>query len=172
MNAREVQIMVDIETMSTRSNAAICSIGAVKFTIEDGIVDTFYVTVDPVSCKNLGLHFSKDTVAWWKEQNKEALKELLKNNIPLHDALEAFSDWYGTKSKPTWGNGAAFDNVIIQNAYLVCDKPRPWKYPDDRCYRTMRALVDIPMDPFDGTVHNALHDAIYQTKHLLKILKS
>ena len=40
-----VNIMVDLETMSTRSNAAICSIGAVKFEGTE-ILDTFYCTVD------------------------------------------------------------------------------------------------------------------------------
>ena len=35
------QVMLDLETMSTESNAAICSIGAVKFTADLGIVDTF-----------------------------------------------------------------------------------------------------------------------------------
>ena len=45
--------MVDLETMSTRSNAAICSIGAVKFEGKE-ILDTFYCTVDIKSCKDCG----------------------------------------------------------------------------------------------------------------------
>jgi len=76
-----VNIMVDLETMSTRSHAAICSIGAVKFEGKE-ILDTFYCTVDIKSCKDAGMHISKDTVKWWSEQNKEALRELTRNNIP------------------------------------------------------------------------------------------
>jgi DNA polymerase III epsilon subunit-like protein len=38
-----VNVMVDLETMSTRSNAAICSIGAVKFEGKE-ILDKFYCT--------------------------------------------------------------------------------------------------------------------------------
>jgi DNA polymerase III epsilon subunit-like protein len=37
--------MIDLETFSTRSNAAIVSIGAVKFE-DDQILDKFYCTID------------------------------------------------------------------------------------------------------------------------------
>jgi exodeoxyribonuclease VIII len=165
-----VNIMIDLETMSTRSNAAICSIGAVKFENKK-IIDTFYCTVDLKSCKDFGLHISKDTVQWWSEQNKEALKELTKNNVPLEVALTKFSEWYGRKSLPTWGNGAGFDNVVLENAYLAIGKVRPWKFWDDRCYRTMKNMLHwIDADSREGTYHNALDDAMYQTKHLIKIM--
>ena len=97
-----VQVMIDLETMSTRSNAAICSIGAVKFTIESGIIGTFYCTIEAQSCKNYGLHFSKETIEWWMRQNKEALKALTTNCIPLEDALTKFKEWYGEKSLFSW----------------------------------------------------------------------
>jgi DNA polymerase III epsilon subunit-like protein len=58
-----VNIMVDLETMSTRSHAAICSIGAVKFEGKE-ILDTFYCTIDLKTCKEAGMHISKDTIKW------------------------------------------------------------------------------------------------------------
>jgi DNA polymerase III epsilon subunit-like protein len=53
-----------------RSNAAIASIGAVKFE-DDQIVDTFYCTIDPATCKAAGLHFDKETLLWWSKQSKK-----------------------------------------------------------------------------------------------------
>jgi DNA polymerase III epsilon subunit-like protein len=47
--------MIDLETYSTRPTAAIASIGAVKWE-GDKIVDTFYCTIDPATCKAAGLH--------------------------------------------------------------------------------------------------------------------
>ena len=166
------QVMIDLETMSTRPNGAICSIGAVKFTVEQGIIDEFYCTVDLRSCKEVGLHISKDTITWWSQQNKKALTELTKDNIMLSDALNRFADWYGPKSLLTWGNGAGFDNVLMDNAYYAIGMVRPWKYWDDRCYRTVNKLIPIEESTREGTYHNALDDARHQTNHLLKILRS
>ena len=146
-----VNVMVDLETMSTRSHASICSIGAVKFE-GSKIVDTFYCTIDLASCK-------------------EALKELTRNNISLQEALDKFELWFGSKSLPIWGNGAVFDNTILGNAYFITGREPPWKCWDDRCYRTAKAMFNwIPEDKREGTYHNALDDAMHQTKHLIKIL--
>lgn len=165
-----INVMIDLETMSTRSDAAICSIGAVKFEgIE--ILDTFYCTINIDSCKDAGLRISKDTVEWWSKQNPNALKELRKNNILLPAALTNFSEWFGTSSLQVWGNGAVFDNTILSNAYFTLGKLPPWKAWDDRCYRTVKNLFHwIPADAREGTHHNALDDAMFQTRHLIKIL--
>ena len=77
-----VHVMIDLETMSTRSHAAICSIGAVKFKGKE-VLDTFYCTIDAATCKAAGLHFEKSTLEWWSRQSKEARSALLKDNLPL-----------------------------------------------------------------------------------------
>jgi len=167
-----MDVMIDLETMSTESNAAICSIGAVKFSFDGGILDQFYCTVDVLDCKKYGLHVSKDTVYWWSQQPKHVFEELRKNNVSLKDALNNFSEWYGNISLPTWGCGAGFDNVILDNAFKAVGMIRPWKYWDDRCYRTIKELIKIPEEDRTQNYHNALEDALHQTKHLLRILNS
>jgi exodeoxyribonuclease VIII len=117
------------------------------------------------------MHISKETIKWWSEQNKEALRELTRNNVPLKQALDDFEEWFGPKSLPVWGNGAVFDNTILANAYFNTDREPPWKCWDDRCYRTVKALFHwVPADAREGVYHNALDDAMHQTKHLIKIL--
>jgi len=163
--------MIDLETYSTRPNAAIASIGAVKWQ-GDEIVDTFYCTIDAATCREAGLHFEKSTLEWWSRQSKEARSALLKDNLPLSEALTKFEVWFGHKSLPTWGNGAGFDNVIMDCAYKALDRKRPWLPWEDRCYRTMKNMINVPIDKRDGVYHNALDDAMTQTKHLIKILGS
>lgn len=174
--SRLLNVMLDLETMSTASNAAIVSIGAVKFSLNDDspnpVVDTFYTTVDAKSCAAVGLEISKATVEWWAKQPRSVMDSLRKDAIPLAEALTKFSKWYGSTSLPTWGCGASFDNVIMGNAYEAVKLNRPWKYWHDRCYRTMKEIVKLPEDVRQGTYHNALDDALHQTNHLLKILKS
>ena len=80
------QFVVDLETLSTHANACIVSIGVVKFTLQDGILEEFFVNVDPASCKEYGLHFDKDTIAWWKTQSKEARESWQKDPISLPEA--------------------------------------------------------------------------------------
>ena len=68
MDVYSRHVVLDLETLSTRSNAAIVSIGAVA--IENlEVVDEFYVNVDPSTCKEAGLHIDPLTVEWWAEQD-------------------------------------------------------------------------------------------------------
>lgn len=167
-----IQVMLDLETMSVRSNAAIASIGAVKFEVGTGIIDQFYRTVDLRTCKAVGLHIDPETVEWWNKQSKEARQALLKDNVSLNQALDDFTEWFGRSSLPTWGNGAGFDNVIMENAYQAVGSKRPWRPWEDRCYRTIKNIIQVPADERQGVYHNALDDALHQTRHLLKILES
>jgi hypothetical protein len=166
-----MNVMIDLETLSTAYNAAILSIGACKFD-ENGIHEEFYVNIDPQSCKDAGLNIDKETVSWWMRQRKEALEAIKHSKLPLKEALTLFSKWYGTTPMDTWGNGAAFDNVIIENAYFAVGMIRPWKYYYDRCFRTMKSLFPVHDEelPREGLHHNALHDAVYQAKVLNKIM--
>lgn len=168
----DFSVMHDIETLSTKKNAAILSIGAVKFN-STGIIDEFYVNIDPKSSHMAGLHISNDTVKWWKEQKAEAYEALKKDRRSLEDALTAYTEWYGNKSVWTWGNGAEFDNVIIENAYGALNRPTPWKYWDSMCYRTVVNLTNSRITKSEdrvGVHHNALDDAKSQALNLLKVL--
>ena len=67
-------IMIDLETLATSPDAAILTIGAVKFDPfgrekDDPKMDSFYVKVDLDSCDELGLVANDDTIAWWATQN-------------------------------------------------------------------------------------------------------
>jgi inhibitor of KinA sporulation pathway (predicted exonuclease) len=168
----EIHVMIDLETMSTESNASIASIGAVKFSVDEGVLDTFYCTVDVADCKKHGLHISADTVKWWSKQPKEVLEMLRKDNLSLKEALTKFSVWYGSTQYQTWACGSDFDNVIMENAYKAVEMRRPWNVWKNRCYRTMREMIKLPEDERQGTYHNALDDALHQTRHLLKIFRS
>lgn len=168
----EVNVMVDLETMGRCKNAVICSIGAVKFTLEGEVLDTFYCTVDAKDCKAHGLVVEKSVVDWWRKQPPHVLDQLVKDCLPLRDALTKFSKWFGTKSLPTWGNSVAFDNVILQSAYDAVGMQRPWKHWEDRCYRTIKNIIVVDPPERAGDHHNALDDALFQVKHLHKIFAS
>lgn len=164
--------MLDLETLSTKSNAVIIAIGAVKFDPkEKKIYDRFYSRVDSQSCIDAGMDISGNTILWWLQQSEGARSEF-KGILPkLQIVLDAFSMWAHKEPRAieVWGNGATFDNVILTNAYEALKMKRPWDYKGDRCYRTIKALFPhIPVKDF-GTAHRADHDAECQAIHLMQI---
>lgn len=166
-----VHCMVDLETLSTHSNAIILSIGAVAFDKDEGILDQFYVNIDADDCTNLGLHQEQATVDWWAQQDQAVWDALCVDAKPLYEALKAFSEfWRKNDCKYIWGNGADFDNVILKSAYNALDCDPPFSPFAGRCYRTIKKCHAAPeKDLRVGDHHNALDDALTQTFHLLKI---
>ena len=167
-------VMIDLETMSTKANACILSIGAARFFPRDTqVMDHFEVFVDPESCTAAGLVIDADTVMWWMHGDRdEARKELMAcPRLPLRTALGMFADWL-KGDRPVWGNGATFDNVILRNAYEACGITVPWKYWNDRCYRTMKSQYPDVKMVRKGTHHSAAADAVSQAVHLQAIFKS
>lgn len=167
----DIMCMIDIETMSHRSNAVVLSIGAVKFSIDDGIIDEFSINVKPQGQKELGLHVSPETLEWWKKQSPEAIAALKEGAVDLRTALETFVNWYGTKSLETWAKSCAFDLVILENAIraIYGDSSRPpWKFWDMRCFRTVDAFYSYGEKlEFEGVAHRAIDDARNQALHLI-----
>ena len=166
--------IVDLETLGTRPTSKIISIGAVIFdndTME--IKSTFYRNIKKSSYEGTK-SFTEDasTVAWWKEQSKESKLILNTDQVSLLEALTDFCN-YLPKSVRVWGNGAAFDNAIINHAYAVHKIAIPWAFANDRCYRTIRNQnKDVPFDKFEGIPHYALDDAKAEANHLIKIAKA
>lgn len=164
-------VMLDLETMGTNNNAAIIAIGAVAFDFEGNLGEEFYWTVWLDSSVKAGGVIDASTVLWWMQQSDEARKEFAHGALDEKYVLEKLTDYLNRYDDvKIWGNGASFDNVILANAYRRNDLNIPWKYYNDRCYRTMKNLAPHIKMEREGTHHNALADAISQAKHLQRIL--
>ncbi len=157
-------IMIDLETLATSPNAAVLTIGAVKFDpfgddLKEPSCEKFYIKVDPGSCDDLELEVSKDTIEWWSQQSKEAQDEAFSpdNRIHIREAMnQLYTFCWGAKR--IWSHGAAFDIVICENIFKKLQKATPWNFWQVRCTRT---LFDIGIDPQRPPVlkHHALEDA-------------
>lgn len=176
-----MDIMVDLETMGTGYDAAIVSIGAVAMSNaeDDGVAAEFYVPVSLQSSMDHGLAVSAGTIMWWMEQSEPARIALIDSAVPLQKALQLLTEFIlkanggDHTTVKVWGNGATFDNVILRNAYKACGMEAPWKFWNDRCYRTLKALhPEVKFPDRGGVHHNALDDAIYQAKCATLILRS
>lgn len=168
-----LNVMVDLETLSTKSNAKIIALAAVTFFDTDAYIKYFYEKCLPVI--ELGFDIESKTIEWWNKQDEVVRDEAFSGTQLLYTLLINFTAW----CKAThcniilWGNGSDFDNVVLRNAYNAFNLEPPWSYRFNRCYRTLKAIApkEVQLNPFiNPAAHNALEDAKCQAKHADLIL--
>lgn len=178
-------LSVDIETMGGPPNGALISIGAVYFDIRTGTLGAqFSVNIDLQSSVLRGMTTDDRTIEWWnKPSNAEALGLTSVNMVSLPEALMQFMNWIAENRKQPmmWGNGSAFDNVILNQAFKLCDLHFPSHYRQWRDMRTWtqelgKDLLGLKKKDFsyleeDWQAHVALDDAIRQARIISEIYK-
>jgi DNA polymerase III, alpha subunit (gram-positive type) len=167
-------IMLDFETLGTRADAVIISIGAVKFDPDSTAIDdkAFYASVSIDSNHDVApRHISESTLLFWLAQAPEAQAVFHEAKVTLATALEDFVEWIDHPDYRLWSNGADFDIPMMNHALSVHGLTAPWKFYNTGCYRTMKNLPfgKTAAKPVNALKHNALQDAIYQARHLQNI---
>lgn len=188
-----MDISIDIETLSLTNRAMILSIGACLFDIDTGKVkQQFYVNLDNDVNSASRFDISKDTVEWWSKQSAEAKKALEANKVDPRKAIEQLIAWMhqmsryerSPNSNRIWANDPQFDLSIIDYTAHVYGHKVPWKFWEERSFRTIVDLAETltgnNKDSFrvkPTVAHNALADAIAQAQtisnafNLLKVSK-
>lgn len=177
MKGTHTDLMIDLETLDTRSSAVVLSIGAVLFNRRDPTVKMkgLHVVMGTKELREeqrmMGRTVDPETVAWWKQQTPEARAIFKQKNVESTTEglrkLTAFFDLADVQLK-VWGNGAGFDNIITVSLYESFGMTPPWKFWDDRCFRTFKGEHGHIAEPpaFKGVKHNAMHDARQQALYL------
>jgi hypothetical protein len=168
-------LMIDLETLGTGTDAVVLSIGAVFFDIErNELGPTFIVQPEVESQIKKGRVMDPDTIKWWMSQG-EAAKQVFKDQtLPTQHTLNLLSQFCrlnteSLKELKVWGNGSSFDISILESMYKNFDLKQPWGYNGVMDLRTFRRFVGN-MDRVVklGTDHNALDDAKSQALYVLK----
>jgi len=165
---------IDLETLSTQSDAVIVTIAAVKFRFDTDETEKFCVNVNPREGKELGLHISKDTLDWWRLQNPEAVKAWQHSQIGLSDALDQFLEFVpSSKTMKFYCQGTNFDFPVMESSFRVTGKREPWKFYNLVDIRTIcwLASFDYKNAPRVGEYHNALDDCMTQISWIKQIIK-
>ncbi len=166
MNAPYRDLMVDIETLSTRRDAMIVAIGAVWFCAE-GLGGAFHGVIE--ARKSSG-HIDPGTVAWWMRQSDEARAIFAVSGGSLFEVLTDFVDFIGFRREGlrVWCHGAGFDVPIIEAAMERELVPIPWTYRAIRDTRTILDLADVRIEGPEAERHDALGDARAQALAVIK----
>lgn len=164
---------IDLETLGTRYNAAVISIGVVQFDPQSGeLGKEFYREIELQSAINSG-KVTGDTLSWWVTQNKNAQKVFARGDhkVSLAQALDELTQWLRSSATApkVWGNGATFDISILEHAYDVgcVGLKEAWHFTNIRDCRTIVDVAEIDYADWPekvGTHHHALDDAKFQAQ--------
>lgn len=162
-------VMLDLETWGTTPGSAFRSIGACEFDPHtDQIGETFYANISDQSCEEAGLTKDAGTVAWWRRQTQQAQDSLLLDQRPLAEVASDFHQWFRkVRGIFVWSQGANFDQPLWEVAVVKVGLRAPWKFTHSRCTRTAYDMGGLGYDMMprrSGTHHNALDDAVHQSK--------
>lgn len=165
-------LMIDFETLATSPRAKVLSLGAVYRGINhNGEV----ATVEKEWFFNLKTQGNRvedqPTIDWWAKQSPQARLVFDQCNFKGQDLgfwVEEFKSWVDNfHDVKIWGNGALFDIAIVNDIFDQFSTPKPWKYHNEMCYRTMAKMCGVGKgNRLRGTVHNALDDARFQMDNL------
>lgn len=163
--------MVDLETLGVGSDAAILSIGLARFALRGKVGETLLLNIDVASCVAAGMTLTDSTVRWWMGQDDLA-RDHIHNPHPEPLGLRRALAEVGGFIQPgdiLWGNGASFDNAILQSAYDKVHMAQPWAFYNNRCYRTLKNLFpDVPRVA-PKIPHHPVEDAVAQAQHTINI---
>lgn len=176
-------LMVDIEAFGKKADSPVVSIGAVFFDPSTGNTGSeFYKVISLESSMASGGVPDASTIIFWLKASPEARSELVMDDaIPLDDALLQLNEFIGENavngpdSVQVWGNGATYDNVLLEASYDRTGIPCPWKFWNNRDVRTIvelgKAVGCNPRYeiPFEGEPHKAISDAHHQIKYVSAI---
>ncbi len=153
-----MNIMIDIETLSSRKDAAVIAIGACAFDAND-IVGEFEVLLDARLSPG---RRDEDTLKWWQSQPPEVWQRMIGGGALPRDACTQLAEFIYRQPGGTprvWANAPTFDCDILRTLYEVVGMEVPWHFRDERCYRTLLALHRL-----HGSYDSAAIEAVYATR--------
>lgn len=160
--------MIDLETMGTRKDCVVLTLGAVKFNpnLLQEPVDQMYYRLDVDQQMSLGRTVDQSTMDWWAQQGEEVRNEAFADDDrhELNSVLDHLSRFLVGVNQ-IWAHGPVFDICILEHMMEQLNRPCPWNYYQIADSRTLFKLFPEDPRPQDRVqLHNSLADAYYQAK--------
>ena len=158
--------MLDLETLGTRPDCVVLTLGAVKF---DPFSDTirgdnglyFRINVDEQTA--LGRTVQDDTLEWWSRQSADVYEEAFgeHNRVSLREMYQQLNRFLVGVDN-IWCQGPVFDIAILENLYKQYGWPTPWQFWQISDSRTLFKAHGDPRVKGKVGLHNALEDCVSQ----------
>lgn len=167
-------IVIDIETLGRRNDAAITQIGAVVANSDFEETYSMFIGIDPSKWNTCNRTFTGETLLWWMEQ-KNSPKSNMLPDVWLEDysqalqSLDELFEKYSSDDTLLWTKGS-MDLFCLKDLYEYFGMDTPWKFWQPRDIRTAKEFVK-DWKTFESNSHNALEDALNELKELKANLK-
>ena len=170
-----IDIMIDMETLGTKTDCAILTIGACRFDPRgDGITDQLSLKLDITEQTEVYKRtVDESTMDWWAKQSPDAINEAFSddNRLSFRDAMDQLFKFCWNRNA-VWSNGAIFDIMIAESAFRQLDMRIPWPFWSVRDTRTLYDVAQVKLsDDGKSTSHKAVEDAIRQAKLVQRAYK-
>jgi hypothetical protein len=170
-----IHFMIDIETLSTYSDAVILSIGLVTFN-EKEILKKESWNLN-INNQILTRRIDRDTIKFWQDKEDQFMKTR-KKTFGLRFVLQQIQFTINVESEgkefKVWAKSPDFDLDILANAYKQYQEKTPWEYWNKMDVRTIYTLMKMKGIEKSKNInhHNALSDAESQAKDVIKYFGS
>lgn len=161
-------IVIDIETLGRRNDAAITQIGVAIADENFNVLDQYLIQTEPNTWNTCERTFTGETLLWWMQQKNTPVSKMPTHTIcsykKLVEKLYQIFNRYNTEDTTIWTKGS-MDLFCIKDLCEYFDMNVPWEYWHPRDIRTAKEFV-TDWKIFENNNHNALDDALNQLREL------
>jgi hypothetical protein len=126
-----------LDTLGTRSTAAILGITALRFDLDDGSepIKELGLAIGADSNRSAQRTYDAHTLAWWTER-PDMHEVFTRQGGALYGALCALTDFYGETTNLWTAKG--FESNVLASAYEHFDLDPPWPFWSTSCAKTLK----------------------------------
>lgn len=163
MSHGECHLMVDIETLSTRTDAHVISMAMASFDpYGDRIEKVELIVPGYETCPDLVGHIDLGTIGW----HMERMHKIPKPTIDALQCVRALNHALTWTRPPThiWAKAPSFDLRILENLFLRAGVPWKLSYQTYRDVRTLCETLGLNVSTSNNHSHNPVEDVEVQCR--------
>lgn len=162
-------IIIDIETLGRRNNAAITQVGIIPTDKNFNALDQYLIQIDPNVWNTCDRTFTGETLLWWMKQTNTPVSkfptQIANSYKDLVEKINYIFRIYNTEDSIIWTKGS-MDLFCLKDLYEYFNMDIPWKFWQPRDIRTAKEIIKDWKICKNANLHNALEDAFIESKEL------
>ena len=162
-------IIIDIETLGRRNDAAVTQVGIVIADKNFDVLDSYLIQITPEAWNTYNRTFTGETLLWWIQQINTPVSEfpthIANSYKDLVEKLDYIFRKYNIEDSIVWTKGS-MDLFCIKDLYECFNIDTPWKFWQPRDIRTAKEIIKNWKTIENNNSHNALNDALTELEEL------
>ena len=162
-------IIIDIETLGRRNDAAVTQVGIVIADKNFAIINSYLIQITPNAWNTCNRTFTGETLLWWIQQTNTPVSEFptqIANSYKyLAKKLNYIFRRYNTEETIVWTKGS-MDLFCLKDLCEYFNIDTPWKFWQPRDIRTAKEIIKDWKTIENNNSHNALNDALTELEEL------